>query len=557
MMSDVEGLVDSLNSITHGPQLQHILEQIGDLARSPEPRTRLVRCVPTLTQFLHDSQHSHILQAWCARALGNIAVDNDDGRAAMLSSGAVLHLVALGTTHPKEHWVMRNVVGALANIVGDNSNLQKAVLETGGLNIALSALVGQDAPDVFYLTLQFLYNMSMHAPAQSVMLDLKILEHIVAKVKSQKHMIEEYLWLVPRLVGAYEAVHVDRFKSSGIIELLVSFLGSLDDTLREHLFDALFEMSHKPEYAPALANIGIEEKLCGLLDQKEEPGSEKTLQILELLMGISTNESSAEKLVTELYILDRLEVFLLESKSRSRSLALGTVGNLMHNTAIVDFTLKNQSNLLQLITTKCLGEDLQDTQLTCSSLRNILAFASDKSFVSRDFVSHLVALLGSVQVDSENGMGGRVLMGILANLRILIKTSSTITQLIIDCNAIHHFLKLFADSSIDSIRFESCRNLYYISTWPDHCKSLMMEQTVSKTVDFLIESPYEILQEEGVKYLCNLCIHCRDECPEEFISSLLGNLQPHRSSKIASIIHSSMNQFNLEVLNRILQAENQ
>jgi hypothetical protein len=101
-----------------------VCRQAGDICRTEDGRTALCPLDGVVEALIMCAQRLDSVEApWAARALGNMAVDNDVNRLIILEKGAVPALVALAKHRKDDGFVQRNCCGSFSNLCASNGKL--------------------------------------------------------------------------------------------------------------------------------------------------------------------------------------------------------------------------------------------------------------------------------------------------------------------------------------------------------------------------------------------------------------------------------------------------
>ena len=102
-----------------------IFERLGDICREEHGRTFIAVTHPEVmlrtVQYLQDENNVDMgVKALGARFIGNLSVDNDETRIALLSVGTIPVLTELLKANLSHPLIVRNVTGAFGNLCCNN-----------------------------------------------------------------------------------------------------------------------------------------------------------------------------------------------------------------------------------------------------------------------------------------------------------------------------------------------------------------------------------------------------------------------------------------------------
>lgn len=485
--------------------LASLTEVVGDLARIDENRERLGAIEGVLERLVAILVRAQDvpLQKWTARALGNLSYEHEESIDKIIAAGAVPRLIELMASGDME--VKRNSTGALANI-SSVDHAKELVVEKGALPVVFD-LLRSDNETVQMMAYRVITNLGDNENNRVEIVKaggLKLLVDFVLKNEDESTTVEA---LNALCVLVENKQHAIEFAKEGGLKALVPLVGDDEsETAQATAADLLHTLATIDELKTWFLAEGLIAPLLKLAKSDEVTTRKKSIKIIAQLV---LNDEVANSLFQEADLL----LDLLKSEDPEIQL---------HTTMIIGNIARSDENCVKLVdagAAQLLGQlllvkDPRLQQLAAGALRNLAIPAQNKAKVAESGVfpgliaclsstnAHaMFAAIGAIKallVTPENRRKFIALEGLEAIIRIK-------DAIIIDATQ-QDDPDAARKPKDQRIQYEAARTLAVL-TEEESARDEIVRLGGVGLLHFLLDSSFEILQNEGLRALRHLVHH--------------------------------------------------
>jgi hypothetical protein len=387
--------------------------------------------------------------------------------------------------------------------------LAKAKPDPGSIPETL-LLLARDAADpdlaimALYTLESFLYDPALHS-----LVSERFLAALVSRCQSAtSHKLKRQLAQLISLLSPQVAAAVEE---SGAIEFVVGLLSCRDqEKLVEAGVLAVYALAQHEAFVPLVLEHNVVGNVLVILEDMSSFSVFKQ-NVLAVLVVLSGTVLGSEVMIEQGAADELLQVLRECPVNQWKNMALLMFGN-MGQTETLACKILNLKGFKEEFT-KILAFESGDCELTSSALntlRNLALFAPSDSFAFTDgFMILLLQLIetGHKAVSKEkNSISLNLLLNSVVCSRTLLKRKPNFADLIHQKEVTQLLVKLRSKYSEEAIKYEIARTICVFA-----CQKALSHEVVTNGglgfVTEMIESKFEVLQNEGMEALNSLCQH--------------------------------------------------
>eukprot|EP01097_Dermamoeba_algensis_P001663 TRINITY_DN1622_c0_g1_i1.p1 TRINITY_DN1622_c0_g1~~TRINITY_DN1622_c0_g1_i1.p1 ORF type:complete len:602 (+),score=147.43 TRINITY_DN1622_c0_g1_i1:86-1891(+) len=474
---------------------KEVLEQIAVLTRKEENRKPLADTglIKDLLENDGKSEDKETLNFVC-RILGNLCFENEENRDRVLEAAGIPFLIrCLKTAEPS---VVRCAAGAVANVVCEHENCQKASIEAGIVPLLLTSLEGSEESKS--MVLRAITNLGENVASQKVLAEAGAVAKILALLGGPKFSDEIQAEAINALTTLSKhtesGIEIIKHGAKKLIELgSENDIAKHDITLVAGAFQFLMELSEINELKKPFLTYGYIPLMVDII--KTSPNSNVRRSFAKILSNLSTDDEC----MTSMFVnLDFYASILDSTEVEMQIMACMIIGNLARNDdhcrKIVETGVgKKLINRLENT------EDPRVIQLALGAIRNTsLQVAENKEY----FVNLGIYKLIQKFMKDGNHHTKFVSVGVIkslvsgpANLMNEFLTSDPL-----NVQALLSVAEEDPSEGNERVQYEAARVLVIlVQRSQEAVQQIIQDEEFTKPFAFLLKSPFDILILEGLK----------------------------------------------------------